>query len=102
MITTAQAEVIYELHEGGWGMDTFTPREAFPGHTNADNARRRTCRTLERKGLLIRVPVPKVEWPYRDHIRDGDQAYCLALADTAMDAFKEYADSVEYEFPWGN
>ena len=97
-ITIAQAETIYNIFEGGWRMSDFAPREVFPGRNNADNAARRVCRTLERKGLLKRVPIQ----PYDDrpHLVEGDKRFRLALTEEAIQAFRDYAVSVEYEFPW--
>jgi hypothetical protein len=96
MITVAQAEVISDLYSAHW--DTFHPSEAFPARTNAHNAKRRTCRTLERKGLVKRVYIQ----PYDDrpHMIEAGRHYRLKLTDKAYDAFTEYAKSVEYDFPF--
>jgi len=98
IITDAQAETIYDIHSG-WGIDgDFMPIEVFPSRNNADNAKRRVCRTLEKKQLIERVYIQ----PYDDrpHFIEGRTHYRLRLTQDALDEFERYAIKYDYQFPW--
>ena len=98
MITTAQAETIYDLFEGGWRMDDFMPLQVFPTDTAADKGKVRACMTLVKKGLIKRVDIAYFD--DRPHFKDSTGSYRLALTEDAIQAFSDYAAKCDYEFPW--
>ena len=97
-ITTAQAETIYDIFEGGWRMEDFMPLQVFPTNTAADTAKVRACMSLVKKELIKRVPIALHD--DRPHFQDSDGHYRLALTEDAIKAFYEYAEACDYVFPW--
>ena len=98
-LTQAQAETIKSIYDT-WGMTDFTPREAFPGRNNRDNAARRVCLALARRGLFDRVLLDESVAQFTDHIREQGRCFRFRLNQQALDRFFEYAHSVDYDFPW--
>lgn len=99
MITAAQAEAISEILDCGFGDESgFVPRDVFPELTLRDVSGRRAIKQLDAKRLLGRIPVRRHD--DRPSLSFMDRRYRLTIMPATLEAFRAYADSVEYEFPW--
>jgi hypothetical protein len=92
MLTIAQAEVIHDLCNQGYGDGVpFTAMDAFPARNNKANGCRRSLRNLAKKGIVQVELQP-------DNYNPTELVDKFVIGQRAKDEFHTWATKRDYDF----